>query len=80
MIPPVVPMKTAKVEPTAEPKQIQRTTVTGRDNCKIPRSQFGRVRALTSYGMTWAQVAGLYGVTIGEIVRIIGRPDHPRKP
>ena len=80
MIPPVAPIKTAKVEPAAEPKQIPRTTMTGRDNCDVPRAQFGRVRALTSYGMTRAQVAGLYGVTIDEIVRIIGRPDHPSKP
>jgi hypothetical protein len=45
---------------------------------KIPASQFGRVRALASYGMTWAQVAELYGVGIDEIERIIGRPDASR--
>jgi hypothetical protein len=33
--------------------------------------QFGRVRALTSYGMTRAQVADLFEVTIDEIDRII---------
>ena len=32
-----------------------------------------RVRALTSYGMTGAQVAELYGVTIDKIEQIIRR-------
>ena len=45
---------------------------------KIPASQFGRVRALAGYGMTWAQVAELYGVTVDEIERIINRPDTSR--
>ena len=39
----------------------------------IPASQFGRVRTLTRYGMTKAQVADLYEVTIDEIDRIIRR-------
>jgi len=41
----------------------------------IPASQFGRVRALASYGMTQAQVADLYGVGIAEIERIVGESD-----
>ena len=73
-IPPVVPMGTAKVEPAAEPKQIRRTAAIGRETRQIPVSQFGRVRALTKYGMTQAQVAELYGVTVNEIERIISRP------
>ena len=73
-IPPVVPMSTAKVEPAAEPKQIRRKATTKRETRKIPVFQFGRVRALTSYGMTPAQVAELYGVAVGEIDRIIRRP------
>jgi len=60
-------------QPAAEPKQIRRTAAIGRDTRQIPVSQFGRVRALTSYGMTQAQVAELYGVTVQEIERIIGR-------
>ena len=40
---------------------------------QIPVSQFGRVRTLTSYGMTRAQVAELYGVAVDEIDRIISR-------
>jgi hypothetical protein len=34
----------------------------------------GRVRTLTSYGMTRAQVAKLYDVSIDEIERIIRGP------
>ena len=75
-IPPVVPMDTAKVEPAAEPKQIRRTAAIGRETRQIPVSQFGRVRALTRYGMTRAQVAELYGVTVDEIERIISRPGY----
>ena len=78
-IPPMAPMTTAKVEPAATPKQIRRTAAIGRDTRQIPVSQFGRVRALTSYGMTRVQVAELYGVTVDEIEKIIRRPDQPRK-
>jgi len=72
-------MGTAKVEPTAEPKQIRRTAAIGREAREIPASQFGRVRALTSYGMTRVQVAELYGVTVEEIEKIVRRPDQPRR-
>jgi DNA-binding transcriptional regulator YiaG len=37
----------------------------------IPPSQFGRVRALASYGMTQEQVAELYGVGVEVIERIV---------
>ena len=67
-------MTTAKVEPAAEPKLIQRKAAIKRETREIPASQFGRVRALTSYGMKRAQVAELYGVTVDEIDRIIRHP------
>jgi hypothetical protein len=41
---------------------------------QILPSQFGRVRALTRYGMTRAQVAELYGVLTDEVEQIISRP------
>ena len=72
-------MGTAKVEPAAEPKQIRRTAAIGREAREIPASQFGRVRALTSYGMTRVQVAELYGVTVEEIEKIVRGPDQPRR-
>jgi hypothetical protein len=73
-IPPVVPMSAAKGEASAEPKSTRRQRTVKRSTGAIPASQFGRVRALASYGMTQAQVADLYGVTVHEIERIIRRP------
>jgi hypothetical protein len=40
---------------------------------EIPRSQFGRIRTLVKYGMSVAQVAQVYGVSAGEIERILGK-------
>lgn len=40
----------------------------------LPRSEHNRVRVLTTYGMTAAQVAALYDVTLGTIEKIISRP------
>jgi hypothetical protein len=73
-IPPAVPISAAKVERAAEPKQIRRKATAKRETREIPFSQFGRVRTLTSYGMTRVQVAELYGVTGDEIDRILRRP------
>jgi hypothetical protein len=74
MIPPVVPMMAAKAVPPAEPKPIKRRPAVKRNPLHIPPSQFGRVRALASYGMTQDQVAEFYGVGVDEIERIVGRP------
>jgi hypothetical protein len=38
---------------------------------EIPRSQFARIRAWVKYGMTTAQVAGVYGVAVDVIERIL---------
>jgi len=38
---------------------------------EIPKSQFARIRAWVKYGMTVAQVAGIYGVGIDAIERIL---------
>lgn len=70
-IPPVVPMSAAKGDAPAGPKTIRRQRTVRRHNGAIPASQFGRVRALASYGMTQAQVAELYGVGVDEIERIV---------
>jgi hypothetical protein len=77
-IPPVVPMSAAKGEARAEPKPIPRQRTVGHDTGAIPASQFGRVRALASYGMTQAQVAELYGVGVDEIERIIRQSNSTR--
>jgi hypothetical protein len=38
---------------------------------KLPKSEYGRVRTLTGYGMTLEQVAALYEVPATEIDRIV---------
>jgi hypothetical protein len=75
MIPPAVPMSAANGTAPAGPEPIRRQRAVGGETRKIPASQFGRVRALASYGMTSAQVAELYGVGVDEIERIISRSD-----
>jgi hypothetical protein len=45
----------------------------------VPPSQVGRVRTLATYGMTPVQVADLYGVTVGEIDRILKSPAYAAK-
>jgi hypothetical protein len=69
-LPPRLPPST-KAEPPPEPKPIRRKQTPRRRPDAIPSSQLGRVRALANYGMTRAQVAELYGVTIEEIDRIV---------
>jgi hypothetical protein len=38
---------------------------------EVPASQFARVRSWVKYGMTPAQVAKVYGVSAGDIERIL---------
>jgi hypothetical protein len=73
---PAPPPKTANVEAPAQPKPPQRRRAGGRESRAIPSSQFGRIRALASYGMTQAQVAELYDVSVDEIERIVSEPRH----
>ena len=77
-IPPVVPMSAAKGEASVEPKSVRRQRTARRDVGAIPASQFGRIRALTSYGMTQAQVAELYGVGVDEIEWILRQSNSTR--
>jgi cytoskeletal protein RodZ len=60
-------------------KSITQKALPRRETRSISPSQVGRVRALTSYGMTRAQVAELYGVTIEEIERVIRAPGTSRR-
>jgi hypothetical protein len=71
-------MGAAKGEAPAEPKPTRRQRMVRRNTGAIPASQFGRVRALASYGMTQAQVAELYGVGVDEIERIVGQSNSTR--
>jgi hypothetical protein len=47
------------------------TTATPATTRIIPAAQFARIRAWVKYGMTIAQVAEVYGVTTGEIERVL---------
>jgi hypothetical protein len=77
-IPPRVPAG-AQSEAPPEPKPGRQKPAVRRPAAAVPLSQIGRVRALTSYGMTAAQVAELYDVSIGEIERILRAPVLPGK-
>ena len=68
-----------KPEVPAAPERTARKQASKPRTGAVPPSHRGRVRALTSYGMTPAQVAELYGVTVGEIERIINTPAYPAK-
>ncbi len=57
---------------TPAPVPRRRRISVRRETPSIPASQFGRVRALASYGMTREQVAELYAVPVTVIDRIVG--------
>ena len=63
-----------------EPKPLRRKPVAKSTASVVPASQIGRIRTLARYGMTPAQVAELYDVTVAEIERIIGVPADRSKP
>ena len=67
------PMSGVNGEPATEPKPEGKSAVAEQRMPRLLPSQFGRVRTLTRYGMTPAQVAELYGVLIDEVEQIIGR-------
>jgi hypothetical protein len=77
-IPPQMP-KSTEAEPPPEPKPMPKKPVARRPAGTIPPSQVGRARALATYGMTQEQVADLYGVTVGEIARILKGPAQTSK-
>jgi hypothetical protein len=69
--PRIIPIPVAEPhrEAIAKPRTPRRGT--GSRIHKIPRSEYGRVRALAGYGMTLDQVAALYGVPATNIGRIV---------
>jgi hypothetical protein len=70
---------TAEAEATAKSKPAARKPTTRRRST-VPPSQIARVRALATYGMTTAQLAELYDVTVDEIERLLGGSAVNRKP
>jgi hypothetical protein len=77
-VPPRLPPR-PQVEPTTAVEPVRRKTVATHPTRTVPPSQIGRVRALATYGMTPLQVAELYGVTVGEIDRILKSPVYAGK-
>lgn len=77
-VPPRLPQGPNVDSPTAvEP--LRRKPVAKHPPRTVPPSQIGRVRTLATYGMTPVQVAELYGVTVGEIDRILKSPVYAGK-
>jgi hypothetical protein len=74
-----IPM-VGNAETVTEAGPVRRRAPARRATGGVPSSLAGRVRALTSYGMTRTQVAELYGVTVDEIERLIKHPADSRKP
>jgi hypothetical protein len=62
-----------------EPKPLRRKPVAKSPASVVPASHIGRIRTLARYGMTPAQVAELYDVTVAEVERIIRAPADPGK-
>jgi DNA-binding transcriptional regulator YiaG len=77
-IPAMTPVRDQKVKTPAmkEPAMVEpkprRVVATKRRAPKIPATEFARIRTLAEYGMTIAQLAEIYGVSVGEIQRIVG--------
>jgi hypothetical protein len=72
-VPPRLPTS-PKVDAAVTAAPRQRKAVSKQSRITIPPSQFGRVRALATYGMTPRQVADLYRVAIEEIDLILKAP------
>jgi hypothetical protein len=61
-------LSAAQVQPSRdEPYPTPVVAVSPKPARKIPASHLGRVRTWLKYGMTRAQVANVYGVTVDEI-------------
>ena len=73
----MTPVRDQKVETPAIPeptiaKPKPQSVVTKRRAPKIPASEFARIRTLAEYGMTLAQLAENYVISVSEIERIVG--------
>ncbi|HEV2098742.1 MAG TPA: hypothetical protein VGR45_07415 [Stellaceae bacterium] len=78
-IPRLMPANAVPADTPAEPQPKRRKTAPKREIREIPATQFGRVRALANYGMTRAEVAQLYGVSLDEVERIISGAPKSRR-
>jgi hypothetical protein len=62
----------ATVATPAEHKETEEPSVKPTVKPVIPAEHVARIRAWLRYGMTVAQVADTYGVTAGEVERVLG--------
>jgi hypothetical protein len=63
-------VKSAIAEP--KPPKPRKVVARNRRATKVPASEFARIRTLAECGMTLEQLAENYGVSAGEIERIVG--------
>jgi hypothetical protein len=70
-IPSTTPVIEATIAPATDIKPKSRQGESRRRE-KIPAVQHDRVRTLAQYGMTLAEVADLYGVSVDVVERIVG--------
>jgi hypothetical protein len=73
----MTPVRDQKVQTPAIQKRTMakpkpQSGVSKRRAPKIPASEFARIQTLAEYGMTLKQLAENYGVSVGEIERIVG--------
>jgi hypothetical protein len=66
------PAMAEPIMPELKSPKPRRVVATKRQVPKIPASEFARIRTLAEYGMTLEQLAEIYGVSVGEIERIVG--------
>jgi hypothetical protein len=69
--PPVTTPPSEDPKPPADSATTQRPRDTRPKARRIPKSAHGRIKTLTTYGMTVEDVAELYGVPVSEIARIV---------
>jgi hypothetical protein len=70
---------TVEAEPPAKPTPDAQGAIVQKRMFQIPESHFGRIRALTDYGMTPRQVAELYKIPVDEVEEILSRQGSRRK-
>lgn len=79
-LPPRMPVGGQQAPARVEAKSARRKPAPQRAAVAVPSSQFGRIRALTNYGLTPTQVAELYGVSVAAVERILRASASPRRP
>ena len=68
-------LSAAQVQPTrVEATEAPVDAVSRKPSQRIPPSHLGRIRTWMKFGMTMAQVAEVYGVTVGDIEHMLNEP------